>query len=97
MVHQNGCAKVNDNVNAELGLKLLRGASELAQFGNSSAYTGTLIYNFIGSVSIAYLDSPATTSSTTYKTTFANAGAAGTARVQAQSSVSTITLMEIGA
>jgi hypothetical protein len=97
MVHQNGCAKLNDNSVAELALKLLRTSTELAAFGNSTAYTGSAAFNFVGSVSIAYLDSPATTSATTYKTTFANPGAAGTARVQTASSVSTITLMEIGA
>ena len=97
MVHQNGCAKLNDNLNAELSVKLFRSATELAQFGNGSAFTGTAIYNFIGSISVAYLDSPATTSATTYKTQFNNINNAGTARVQSQSSVSTITLMEIGA
>jgi hypothetical protein len=44
-----------------------------------------------------YLDSPATTSSTTYKCQFKNTNAVGTMYVQKGSLMSTITLMEIGA
>ena len=56
----------------------------------------------IGSVSASYLDEPATTSATTYKTQFASGLNNATATVQsfgstAGSSKSTITLLEIGA
>ncbi len=44
-----------------------------------------------------YLDSPATTSSTTYKCQFRNSGAVGTAYTQIGNATATITLMEIGA
>jgi hypothetical protein len=50
-------------------------------------------------VSLSYLDSPATTSATTYKTMIsaANAPGGGQAIAQRSSSPSVITLMEIGA
>jgi hypothetical protein len=50
-------------------------------------------------LSITYLDSPATTSATTYKTQGANPAAAGTTDIAFQRSAgtSTITLLEIGA
>jgi len=44
-----------------------------------------------------YVDSPATTSSTTYKCQFKNSGAVGTAYTQIGNTTATITLMEIGA
>jgi hypothetical protein len=43
------------------------------------------------------LDEPATTSSTTYKTTFNSGAGTSQTRVQNGSAVSTITLLEIGA
>jgi hypothetical protein len=44
-----------------------------------------------------YVDSPSTTSSTTYKCQFKNSGAVGTAYTQIGNGTATITLMEIGA
>ena len=51
--------------------------------------------NLIGNFALTYLDSPATTSATVYKTQFKNTGALGTFRVN--NDTSTITLLEIGA
>jgi hypothetical protein len=51
--------------------------------------------NLIGNFAMTYLDSPATTSATTYKTQFKNTGALGTFRVN--NDTSSITLLEIGA
>jgi hypothetical protein len=47
--------------------------------------------------STAYLDSPATTSATTYKVTFARQSGSGTVYAQLDSDMSTMTLMEISA
>jgi hypothetical protein len=46
---------------------------------------------------LTYLDSPATTSATTYKTQIRGAAAGDTARAQQNSAISVITLLEIGA
>jgi len=78
-------------------LRLVRGATDIVQFSLFSAGTGTTATNVNGSVGTSFLDSPATTSSTTYKTTFASTGNNAVATVQFGSSTSTITLMEIAA
>lgn len=87
-------------------VKLLRGATTiLQQSGNpslSAASLGTTdTNNYIqGIVSLNYLDSPSTTSSTTYKTQFVpyRFSSVGQARAQqASECTSTIILLEIGA
>lgn len=94
IVHQNGCAKNN---NTFMGIRLYRGASIIADPVVDLGYTNSTAPNRIGSCSIAYLDSPATTSSTTYKTTFNADSSVSSTTVQSNSALSTITLMEIAA
>jgi hypothetical protein len=95
LVNQAGCGKQSSDTG--LRLQLLRGSTVLSLIEGAAGYTGTAAQNFIGSVSTSYLDSPATTSATTYKTQFASWFGTGDSNVQQQSSVSTITLLEIGA
>jgi hypothetical protein len=85
-----------------MNVKLLRGATNLLapQAVELGIYTndGANLELYSHSYGITYLDSPATTSATTYKTQFAiRAGGTGTVLAQGQGSFSTITLMEIGA
>jgi hypothetical protein len=80
-----------------LDLKLLRGSTDLIIFAKASGYNGGTSYNLVGSSSCCYLDSPATTSSTTYKVQLASNSNVSTARINDNSSVSTISLMEIAA
>jgi hypothetical protein len=94
LVTQAEVTKSNGNANNAVGLRLLRGASTLTQLSASAAYTGTAIENRV-TCSTVYLDSPATTSSTTYKTQFANNVAAAAVFVQTGSAASTITLIEL--
>ena len=75
-------------------VQLLRGASILSVFAVAYGY-GTVNANAPCGASVCYLDSPATTSSTTYKTQFARYGGSGQVQVQDNSDMSTITLMEI--
>ena len=75
--------------------QLLRGSSVLAVLALNVAYTANTDQNRIGSGWTSnYLDSPSTTSATTYKTQFKafNGISAG---VQSSGAVSMITLMEI--
>jgi len=98
MVHQNGCGKSSQNSDNNMTLRLFRGATSIVNdFAGAAGFTNSALYNQFGSISIAYLDSPATTSSTTYKTQFRNSGNAVSVFVQDGSSTSTITLLEIGA
>lgn len=96
MVAQNGCRKDDPNSGNALWLQLLRGSTQLMQ-SSYIGFTGTASINIIGSASFIYLDSPSTTSSTTYKTQLKNNAAAANAQVQHGSDMSTITLIEIGA
>ena len=90
----------------ELGMKLLRGATVVADLSlGSSARALATEAGGASSMGIAcfigynYLDSPATTSATTYKTQSALSTTSGSrsSRFQIQDMPSVITLMEIGA
>ena len=101
IVTQQGVQKAT-NSQTVVNIKLLRAGSDILTMGDNNAYNNAATFNHVGSVSASYLDSPATTSATIYKTQFASPGSLATAYVQsyggtAGSSKSTITLMEIGA
>jgi len=76
-------------------IKLLRGATNLITAGRVALSDGTGAMDIYFTTS--YLDSPATTSATTYKTTYARYGGVGTVFAQLTSCPSGITLMEIAA
>lgn len=94
IVNQSGVQKINDT---SVNLKLVRGSTLLADFGIFTAGTSSTTEMDVGSSAFNYLDSPATTSSTTYKTTFASRSGTASVAVQYLSAVSSITLMEIAA
>jgi hypothetical protein len=74
---------------------LLRGATSILTFTNQAGWTSSGASNDSGSCSANYLDSPATTSATTYKVQFNSVQNSSTVYVQISNSTSTITLMEI--
>jgi hypothetical protein len=85
--------------NMGMDLRILRDTTDIEnlpriQFGTNS---GTYWQNNYGSQVMNKLDSPATTSATTYKTQFARVTYTGTAYACDVLTGSTITLMEIGA
>ena len=96
LVSQNGIYKSAGNATNAISLKLFRDATEIA-LAQDALYTSTASQLYIGTISFCYLDAPATTSSTTYKTQFANIIAASTVGVQVTNSTSHITLMEVAA
>jgi len=101
LVNMQGVGRNSTN-SSGVYLKLLRGATVIQQLGDTNGFTNGSSWTF-QSVGSTYLDSPATTSATTYKVQFAvQSPVAGTVYVQEyQSTVgsaeSSITLMEIGA
>lgn len=98
LVNQNGVAKKSNNTSFNgVSIRLLRGATELIKVADSYGYTGTQIDNVSGQASSAYLDSPATTNATTYKTQFLATQNVDGVIVQNGSAVSTITVLEIAA
>ena len=95
-VFQNGCDKSAGSTDNKIELKLMRGSTTLIGFSNHAAYSTDAESMAIGTCGVNYLDSPSTTSATTYKTQMkspegtANVGVQGTG-----SENSTIVLMEI--
>lgn len=98
LVSQNGLVKSAASANNRIAIRLNRGATDLGHnFVSDGLDTGTALLNY-GTASTSYLDSPATTSATTYKTQFiSNAGTATVYCQYGSSQYSTITLLEIGA
>ena len=95
IVHHGEISKTADT-GCRIAIKLLRDATEISFIASGLTYTASAISNRV-SASMSYLDSPATTSALTYKTTCANPDATGTGSLQVNSSMATITLMEVAA
>ena len=83
------------NTGGAVQTKALRGATQIGFI--ESGYTGDTSRQDFGSISYAILDTPATTSATTYKAQFASLVSGQQVRVQTANSTSSIILMEIGA
>ena len=96
LISQNGAGN-NGTASIGINLQLNRGSTTLALLSSIGVFSSVAQYGQC--YSSAYLDSPATTSATTYKTQWAkyNTGTAGSVYLQAGNEVSTITLMEISA
>jgi len=95
LITASGLYKASVSVQA-ISLRVLRGASEIAAQINNM-YSSTQ-FDFVTESGFVVLDSPATTSSTTYKLQI-RARVSGTVQINQDnaSDVSTITLMEIAA
>lgn len=96
-VNQVGGDKSSANANNAINLRLVRGASQIALIAHSAGYTGTALNLRIAAMSTCYLDSPATTSATTYTTQFFSNSGAASATVQIGGDLSTMILMEVSA
>ena len=93
-VSQSGTEKssgANDNA---INLFLVRNSTSLFQWTVALNYTNSSV-NLISGSSINYVDSPATTSSVTYKTQYASYNNSGNIRIQSNNDRSQILLMEI--
>ena len=91
-----GCRKSTGDT--RLGLKLFRGASSILDMEEYAAWTQSTASSAVGSCSTNYLDSPSTTSATTYKIQFASMSNVAQVIVNTtniMTPTSTITLMEI--
>jgi hypothetical protein len=100
--NQNGCGKSATNAQTRMTLGLLRGATVLEYFADLAGWTNSAATNYFNNISGTYLDAPATTSATTYKTQMLSEGALSFVAAQdtyasTYKSASSITLMEIGA
>ena len=78
-------------------MNICKNGSQIVQIANAIGYNGVVGYNYFG-ISASYVDSPATTSATTYKTQFKNQDNNGPAvYVQSGGISSTMILLEIAA
>jgi len=97
LVNQNGCQKSSANSSSAMDVRLLRNSSAITDLTGALAGTGTAAENIV-TTGTCFLDSPATTSSITYKTDFRSRNNTASVSVQdASISRATFTLMEIAA
>ena len=95
LVNHSGVGKQGGDTRVKI--RLLRNSTDILLIENNAGWTASSAFNRIGSSSTSFLDSPATTSSVTYKTQFGLQDGSGTVGLQFDSCRSTITLMEIAA
>jgi hypothetical protein len=102
------CVWSRNDASGGMGLKIMRGATTVYEPDNNAGTVASSNHEVLGNPKASeqklvqtfnYLDSPATTSATTYKTQFRvyDSGAGGSATCQYSSTTSVITLLEIGA
>lgn len=95
-VEQNGLYK--DTTNVSGSLKIVRASTDLLVFSTNYGYNGASgagSQQQVAGGGATYLDAPATTSATTYKTMFKANSASAYVGVQQDNEYSTITLMEV--
>ena len=90
-----GCLKSDSNTS--LNARLLRGGTSLHNFGGSAGWDGGTGINSIGTISTTTVDSPSTTSATTYKVQISSQNNSANVRINwyEGSPTSHIVLMEI--
>lgn len=103
LVTQQGCGRETTTAGDYARFKLVRGATDILLISDIFAYNGSAGTFLNGGNTLAsnYLDSPATTSATTYKTQFRSGGGSTVVcqnyYVAQTNNTSTIILLEIGA
>jgi hypothetical protein len=91
----NGMYKSSTSASNSIGFNLVRGATSLGDFGLFFGSTGTALAT-VGSSGVGmYLDSPSTTSSTTYKVQIKNMVNSSFVGINVSGDISSMTLMEI--
>ena len=92
-IEQQGCLAINANT-GDINMRLQRNSSDIYKF--ALGYYYGMSNQFRSGISGCYLDSPATTNATVYRTMFAaNDGGSCAVQNDNANNVSTITLMEI--
>jgi hypothetical protein len=83
------------SVTSGVGLQTVRTSTAISIFEKNLLYTDSGGGTFVGAAANAYLDSPATTSATTYKVQFRSVNGSNNVTVQNDGSNSTLVLMEV--
>jgi hypothetical protein len=84
-----------DSSNTSMGMRLFRGATQIAQILVDGGKDGASGRQDFGGTSINVLDEPATTSATTYKTQINSQNNSSSVSTQSGNGLSTIILMEV--
>ena len=87
------CGKASSNT--RVVLKLLKGSSDLITFAQEVGETQSTNANKVGNSGCTFLDSPNTTSSTTYKVQMNSGAGTSYAQTGGSGATSTMTLMEV--
>jgi hypothetical protein len=95
LVTQSGVTKSAANSNNGVNINLYRGATLISEIGRYVGFTNSTLLLSGLSATNSFLDTPATTSATTYKTQFRNDSNTASVTVQDGSARSTIVLMEV--
>lgn len=93
----NGAAKTAGNDQTAIKLQLVRDTTAIQLIEGQGGYTNTNLLNVFGGTVGFYLDSPNTTSATTYKIQFGSTNSGFTASINYASAVSTLTAFEVSA
>jgi hypothetical protein len=94
--HQNGGYVDATSSNNGLKIRLIRDVTAIETLDTPVGWNLKFQQIYLPTISSSYLDSPSTTTATTYYTQFRNNANNASVYVQIQSCPSTITLMEIG-
>jgi hypothetical protein len=94
LISHGGLSKGSANGDSAISIRLVRNSTNVQVLAEQIAYQN-LAQRFDLSAFFSYLDSPSTTSATTYKTQFANSNTGAAVTVQSNSIISIITLIEI--
>lgn len=94
MVSQGGVFRSSSSSSLSVMIKTLRNSTSIVDYTYEMYSSSSFQFKY-SSLSFNYLDSPSTTSATTYKTQVASSTSGQTVSVQQDSDLSTIVLMEI--
>jgi hypothetical protein len=98
LISVGGWFKDETSLTESIKFNCMRGATQIQESGTLGFLrSGALLIATAGGYAFHLLDTPATTSATTYKVQFKLGAGTGTVYVQDGSSLSTVVLMEIGA
>jgi len=95
LIFANQSSLGKDSGDAEGAIRLVRTSTEIAVFSTGYGKNQSSSANGVGGTSVSYLDTPSTTSATTYKTQFKSTDNNARVLVQYGSGRSTMILMEV--
>lgn len=97
LVNLGGCGKSAANANNHFYVRVVRGSTDIGVIEGTAGFTGSAGTLYIGNITGLLLDSPSTTSATTYTVEFRNNVNSPRVERSANSTYSSIVLAEVSA